>query len=753
MIGHNGYLAIWAISPLFFWAGGLLVGVPIIIHLLNRRRYKVVQWAAMEYLLQALKKNRRRLKFEQMLLLATRCAILLLLGLALARPLGCASSSVASLAGGRTGLHVFVIDNSYSMAYEADRPDAQTHLDQAKILAKEQIARLASGGESVMIISAARKHGARGAEDDAANVVLRSSYDLDAARGAVDRLEQSYGGTDMAGALQLANRLAKEEQNQPQKFLYVLTDFTRSAWETNEAEMIRRTGQDLAATFGNRIRLHDLGRPGQWNYAVLDLRPDGNLVTNKFHTDFLANIKGFGNGPDSLVQWKWDEQLLPEGGRLKPDLSTEIQRQTRAQVNEGGAHVLSVSLANDEKLRVDNVRHRVVEVAAELKVLIVEGERGQELLSGSGAFLDLALAPRKEIGPTGKVRSDTYVAPEVISDLELGNKIFGDYRAVILTNVAAVNPPQADQLRKFVERGGTLMVFMGEQVNPDAYNSILLSRGLLPGKLIVRKTVAANDRGFTLDFKPRGQIHPLLNVFRGEENSGLETAQVYTYYQMELTPAAKAEVVLKYLAGDKETNDPAIIVHAVDRGRVVTVTTTANPDWTSFPAKPAYTALVHELLAGSVEIGDRWMNLIVGEPLVVPSAMRLTSVPVLSDDRKKPIPVEAVTENGQTVYRSRPLERPGMYQLNIGNAVLPIAVNVPSDEADIRLLPPDAVRKALGDIEVQMLGDTVPGGAVARDDSTDLGWTVMLIVLGLVAFECFIAMRFGHYRRSTVKSS
>jgi hypothetical protein len=746
-------LAIWAISPWFFWAGGLLVGVPILIHLLNRRRYKIVQWAAMEYLLQALKKNRRRLKFEQLLLLATRCAILLLLGLALARPLGCASSSVASLAGGRTGLHVFVIDNSYSMAYEADRPNAPTHLDQAKILAKEQISRLASGGESVMIVSAARQYGARGAEDDSANVVLRSSYDLEAARSAVDRLAQSYGGTDLATALQLAVRLAKEEQNQPQKFLYVLTDFTRSAWETNEAEIIRRTGQDLAATFGNRIRVHDLGRPGQWNYAVLNVTPDGNLVTNKFHTDFLADVKGFGNGPESILQWKWDEQLLPDGGRIKPDLSTEVQRQTKAQVSEGGAHVLSVSLVNDEKLKVDNVRQRVIEVAAELKVLIVEGERGQELLSGSGAFLDLALAPRKEIGPTGRIRSDTYVAPEVISDLELGNRVFADYRAVILTNVAAVNPPQAEQLRKFVERGGTLMVFMGEQVNPDAYNSILLSRGLLPGKLIVRKTVAANEQGFTLDFKPRGQIHPLLSIFRGEENSGLETAQIYTYYQMEVDPAAKAEVVLKYVAGDAQTSDPAIIVHPVDRGRVVTVTTTANPDWTSFPAKPAYTALVHELLAGSVEIGDRWMNLLVGEPLVVPSVMRLSSVPVLTDDRKRQIPIEAVTESGHTIYRSRPLERPGLYQLNTGNTVLPIAVNVPADEADVRLLPPDAVRKALGDIEVQTLGDTTPGGGVARDDSTDLGWTVMLIVLGLVAFECFIAMRFGHYRRSTVKAS
>jgi hypothetical protein len=75
-------------------------------------------------------------EFEQWLLLATRCLVLALLGLALARPLGCADNRVAALAAERTGFHVFVIDNSYSMAYEADRPDAKTHLDQAKKIAK-----------------------------------------------------------------------------------------------------------------------------------------------------------------------------------------------------------------------------------------------------------------------------------------------------------------------------------------------------------------------------------------------------------------------------------------------------------------------------------------------------------------------------------------------------------------------------------------------------------------------------------------
>src|SRR5438094_1454869 len=125
MIFFSHILAASFVTPSFLAAGLLLASLPIIIHILNRRRYKIVHWAAMEYLLAAMKKNRRRLKFEQWLLLATRCAVLLFLGLALARPLGCAGNSVAALAAERTGLHVFIIDNSYSMAYEAGRPDTK----------------------------------------------------------------------------------------------------------------------------------------------------------------------------------------------------------------------------------------------------------------------------------------------------------------------------------------------------------------------------------------------------------------------------------------------------------------------------------------------------------------------------------------------------------------------------------------------------------------------------------------------------
>ncbi len=62
------------------------MSVPIIIHLLNKRKFRTIDWAAMDFLLEAEKKNRRRVKLENLLLLLMRCLAVLLIGLLLARP-------------------------------------------------------------------------------------------------------------------------------------------------------------------------------------------------------------------------------------------------------------------------------------------------------------------------------------------------------------------------------------------------------------------------------------------------------------------------------------------------------------------------------------------------------------------------------------------------------------------------------------------------------------------------------------------
>ena len=216
----------------------------------------------MEFLLRALRKNRRRLRFEQWLLLAVRCLVIAFLGLALARPMGCQDTALASLAGQRAGLHVIVIDNSYSMAYEADRPDAKTNLDQAKLMAKRLIDRLTAGGESVAIITAARP---------ATAIIAQPAYDLNAAKRTIDHIEQSYSDTDLLGALQKWRwRSGGRVASQPSKRLYLFTDATRSALDTPQADATAALSKELAKMY--EIVHFNLSRPGQWNHAVIQLK-------------------------------------------------------------------------------------------------------------------------------------------------------------------------------------------------------------------------------------------------------------------------------------------------------------------------------------------------------------------------------------------------------------------------------------------------------------------------------------------------
>ena len=84
----------------------------------------------------------------------------------------------------------------------------------------------------------------------------------------------------MASALTKATEIARDESKQPNKFLYLITDSTRSAFEGPQAEALKGAARDAAAVFGDadHVGVYSLGRPDQWNQAVLDLRPGGKYL-------------------------------------------------------------------------------------------------------------------------------------------------------------------------------------------------------------------------------------------------------------------------------------------------------------------------------------------------------------------------------------------------------------------------------------------------------------------------------------------
>ena len=126
------------------------------------------------------------------------------------------------------------------------------------------------------------------------------------------------------------------------------------------------------------------------------------------------------------------------------------------------------------------------------------------------------------------------------------------------------------------------------------------------------------------------------------------------------------------------------------------------------------------------------------------------SDPRLSPDGATVAVVVTTLDLVANAYRSAALTKPGLYSLATGTDTIPVAVNPPADEADVRTLDSAAIRKSLGDIDVALEADQLPAVSVAGADHAgdDFGWSFMLIVLALVGVECFMAMRFGHYRRT-----
>src|SRR5436190_20130037 len=112
---------------------------PLLIHLWSRHRFRESPWAAMQFLLAAMRKNARRLQLQQWLLLAVRTLIILLVVLAVAEPYG-----MRLLAeGGAAPVHkILVIDGSYSMSYRAG---SSTNFANTKQLASELVTKSGSG--------------------------------------------------------------------------------------------------------------------------------------------------------------------------------------------------------------------------------------------------------------------------------------------------------------------------------------------------------------------------------------------------------------------------------------------------------------------------------------------------------------------------------------------------------------------------------------------------------------------------------
>src|SRR5436305_2834802 len=216
--------------------GGLAAAsLPIIIHLLNRRKFREMRWAAMRFLMAAIRKNSRRIRIEQWLLLAVRTLLIILVVLAMAKPYLESLGALPVLAGRRTH-RVLVLDGSLSMAYATGDV---TRFEQAKTLAA-QLVKDARRGDAISVVLMA---------DPPKVVIGDPSPNHAEVLKEIEEVTLPHGGTDLEASFRTIDRVL-ESSTIPQKEVVFLTDLQAASWRRpaeGEDEGLKQTLKRLEA--------------------------------------------------------------------------------------------------------------------------------------------------------------------------------------------------------------------------------------------------------------------------------------------------------------------------------------------------------------------------------------------------------------------------------------------------------------------------------------------------------------------------
>src|SRR5262249_10179744 len=170
----------WFLNVLML-AGLIAVAIPPIIHLLTRKRFDIVDWAAMQFL-QVSERTRRKIFLEELLLMLLRMGLIALFVLALAAPF-ITSKNLAKLGGRGNRDIVIIFDGSYSMGFKGHGAPAH---QAAKDWALEFVGELAPG-DSVAVLQA---------KQQVVPVLPVLTTDPNQVRTAIQNLPPPRGGVD-----------------------------------------------------------------------------------------------------------------------------------------------------------------------------------------------------------------------------------------------------------------------------------------------------------------------------------------------------------------------------------------------------------------------------------------------------------------------------------------------------------------------------------------------------------------------------
>ncbi|HTU88644.1 MAG TPA: VWA domain-containing protein [Gemmataceae bacterium] len=627
----------------FFLNPWMLLGlsaviIPPLIHLLNRRRYEVVDWGAMQFL-QFSEVTRRRLFLEEVLLMLLRMGLIAVLVLALAGPF-VTTSSLARLGPRANRDVVLVFDGSYSMG--STGPEGVPH-EKAKEWARAFVAELAPGN-SVAILQA---------KEQVVPVLAEPSRDPARISKSIEKLPPPAGGCDWRLALQTAADILSRSQR-AEREIVILSDGQRFGWADRDSlfrwsllsSEFQVRGSETRQKSELQIRVVNLAPergtdPPNWSLMPLEtnrlLAPVGRAIT------FGTAIELHGQKtytPPHRVRLEVD-------GRFVRNLevpSTASLRNGRVPFSFAqafaapGSHLVSVVLEADpppeerpakytvkDELPGDNRQDFAIEVVRALPVLIVDGQAGSasDRKKSGVDFLRRALEAR-DPAPVVQTRvvPINEFDPALLSPAEPNKDDENAVRprVLILRDIAQLAAAQQEAITKFLADGGGVLATLGPRASADAYNANLYrgGKGWLPAHLDGSADEDAHPA-------PGGSDHPALRLFLEKPKDGQgpsrfpQLGRVRFGHWWKLNTPSRNSAGVQVAALRTATAEFPFLVEWVDpnrAGRLLQCAVPLDDSWGGeLVRSESFVPLVHELVYYLAGARSAEFNLEPGQPL------------------------------------------------------------------------------------------------------------------------------------------
>ncbi len=540
------------------------LAVPVLVHLLFRRRARPVNLGTLRFLKIATHKSTRRRKLKRLLLLTLRMMCVAFLVLLFARPYRAEFGS-----GGTAGVTVVLIDRSASMSRERDGARLIDH-------ALHELPGVLAGVPANSQVEAAWFD---------MRIQPIGTLDNDG-RGTLARLEAPAaltGGTDFSAALTWAASRCEGARGRGPLSVTIITDLQRSGFGNLEGFTFP---QDVL------VNVVDVGERAAANVAVTEVRPISLLAPADRPTTVQATIL---NAQAVSLDRETVHLRLSNGNKTvnipavasaAPGASTTVSFETPPLA--AGLWQGTVSVTVKDALPLDNVRHVAVYVAQKPTVLMVDGAARNVAVLGEGYFLESALRLTAAGEPDADAPFRVVVLPYA-GDVRLPD--LGQVDVLVLANVADIRAADAAKVRAFLDRGGGVVVFGGNNLGPGStpgYAAAGLNVGEVTGAL------PARDVPFRIAEFETG--HPVLSPFADPQNGDLRRLTFSGCTR--ITPAAGTRILASFSDGT-----PLLLEQHEGAKRVLWWASSAGREHGEWSRTRLFLPVVHQLIRAAAGVG------------------------------------------------------------------------------------------------------------------------------------------------------